>query len=64
MCCSTLEDVRVPVSHLIGEENAGFLPIMVNFNHERFAFAAMSNRWARVCIEVQLSHVCVHICAI
>ncbi len=29
----------------------GFLVIMVNFNHERFALAVMSNRAARVCIE-------------
>ena len=25
--------------------------IMSNFNHERFVFAAMSNRYARVCME-------------
>lgn len=45
------ENVRVPVTHLIGQENQGFIPIMNNFNHERFVFAAMSNRYARVCLE-------------
>jgi len=47
----TLEDVKVPVSHLIGKENQGFQAIMNNFNHERFVFAAMSSRYARVCLE-------------
>ena len=26
--------------------------MMQNFNHERFAFCAMSTRFARVCLEV------------
>ena len=47
----TFEDVRVPIQNLIGKENDGFRPIMHNFNHERFVFAAMSNRFARVCLE-------------
>jgi alkylation response protein AidB-like acyl-CoA dehydrogenase len=47
----TFEDVKVHVSSLIGEENDGFKHVMVNFNHERFVFAAMSNRYARVCLE-------------
>jgi alkylation response protein AidB-like acyl-CoA dehydrogenase len=47
----TFENVKVPVAHLIGKENDGFGPIMINFNHERFVFAATSNRWARVCLE-------------
>ncbi len=29
---------------------------MVNFNHERFALAAMSNRYARVCIEEAIKY--------
>jgi alkylation response protein AidB-like acyl-CoA dehydrogenase len=29
----TFEDVKVPVSHLIGKENEGFKYIMYNFNH-------------------------------
>jgi hypothetical protein len=34
----TFEDVRVPAENLIGQENHGFLPIMHNFNMERYAF--------------------------
>jgi acyl-CoA dehydrogenase len=45
------DNVRVPVKNLIGQEGQGFKPIMSNFNHERFVFAAMSNRYARVCLE-------------
>jgi len=43
--------VKISTAYLIGKENEGFLPIMNNFNHERFVFAAMSNRYARVCLE-------------
>ena len=28
-----LEDVKVPISHLIGKENNGFMCVMYNFNH-------------------------------
>jgi alkylation response protein AidB-like acyl-CoA dehydrogenase len=45
------DEVKVPVSHLIGKENDGFRPIMVNFNHERFVIGANANRYARVCLE-------------
>lgn len=47
----TFEDVQVPLENLIGKENDGFRPIMHNFNHERFVFAAMANRFSRVCLE-------------
>jgi len=47
----TFEDVKVPVSNLIGKENDGFVHVMRNFNHERFVFAAMASRFARVCLE-------------
>lgn len=45
------DNVKVPVEQLIGRENSGFSAIMSNFNHERFVFAAMSNRYARRCME-------------
>jgi len=45
------DNVKVPVSNIIGKENSGFSAIMVNFNHERFVLAAMSNRYARLCLE-------------
>lgn len=47
----TFEDVRVPATHLIGAENAGFMLLMYNFNHERFVIAAGAGRSARVCYE-------------
>jgi alkylation response protein AidB-like acyl-CoA dehydrogenase len=50
------EDVRVPVKNLIGKEGAGFLPIMANFNHERFVLAALANRYSRVCIEEAIKY--------
>ena len=47
----TMEDVRVPVENLIGEENGGFRIIMNNFNHERWALCVQASRFARVCLE-------------
>jgi alkylation response protein AidB-like acyl-CoA dehydrogenase len=47
----TLEDVKVPVKNLIGEENQGFMLILLNFNHERFVISAATCREARVCYE-------------
>ena len=47
----TFEDVRVPVSNLIGKENDGFKYIMYNFNHERWSICVQSCRFARVCLE-------------
>jgi len=44
-----LEDVRVPVSNLIGEEGMGFIYVVQNFNHERFIIAAGTCREARIC---------------
>ena len=46
-----LENVKVPTNHIIGELNNGFKCIVTNFNHERWVFAIMSNRCARVCLE-------------
>mmetsp|Transcript_43529 Transcript_43529/g.109857 ORF Transcript_43529/g.109857 Transcript_43529/m.109857 type:complete len:528 (-) Transcript_43529:14-1597(-) len=51
------EDVKVPVSNILGEENGGFKCIMSNFNHERWyvivvccaaarAIASECFRWA------------------
>jgi alkylation response protein AidB-like acyl-CoA dehydrogenase len=41
----------VPAANLIGEENAGFRAIMLNFNDERLHMAASSTAFARVCLE-------------
>jgi acyl-CoA dehydrogenase len=45
------EDVRVPVSNLIGAENNGFIGIVLNFNSERLGMAAGCVGAARVCLE-------------
>lgn len=36
----TFENAKVPVENLIGMENAGFLCVMYNFNHERWFIVA------------------------
>ena len=50
------EDVRVPKTHLIGKENAGFKYIMYNFNSERMGIAIQANRFARVCYEEAMKY--------
>ena len=52
----TFEDVIVPKSYLIGEENKGFKYILYNFNHERWAIAAQAIRLARVCLEESVKY--------
>lgn len=47
----TFDNVKVPLTNLIGQENKGFNLIMANFNHERFGICAMTNRFSRVCME-------------
>ena len=50
------DEVEVPVSNLLGEENGGFDIVMSNFNHERLWLACTSLRMARVCVEDAYSH--------
>ncbi len=45
------DNVRVPVSNLIGPENKGFKVIMTNFNNERMWMASAMEAFARVCLE-------------
>ncbi|AOS98121.1 Acyl-CoA dehydrogenase [Microbulbifer aggregans] len=45
------DEVRVPASNLIGEENQGFLPIVHNFNQERLGIAASCIEFSRVCLQ-------------
>ena len=45
------DNVRVPVSNLIGQENQGFKVIMTNFNSERMGMAASMEAFGRVCME-------------
>ena len=52
----TFEDVKVPVSHLIGKENEGFRYVMYNFNHERWSISIQASRFARVCLEESMRY--------
>lgn len=45
-----LDDVKVPVSNLIGAEGQGMKYIMQNFNHERLTISISVNRLARVAL--------------
>jgi len=45
------DNVRVPASNLIGEENQGFKVIMTNFNGERMFMSATMEALGRVCLE-------------
>ena len=45
------ENVKVPVSHLMGEEDKGFAVIMGNFNHERFMMCCIVIRKMRTVTE-------------
>ena len=44
------EDCRVPISNLIGEENQGFMGIMLNFNSERVFLAGQALGLAKTCL--------------
>ncbi len=44
-------ECRVPASHLIGAEGAGFKLVMQNFNGERLTMAAGATAFARVCLD-------------
>ncbi|KAK7419596.1 hypothetical protein QQX98_003187 [Neonectria punicea] len=50
------DDVEVPVSNLLGEENKGFPIIMNNFNHERLWLACTALRLGRICVEDAFNH--------
>jgi len=52
----TLDEVKVPQKNLIGEENQGFMLLMLNFNHERFVIAAQASRYARLCYELSMKY--------
>lgn len=48
------DDVRVPISNLIGEEGTGFSAIVNNFNAERIDMAAQSIAFSRACFKEAL----------
>ncbi|KAK5074158.1 hypothetical protein LTS08_005116 [Lithohypha guttulata] len=45
------ENVKVPIDHLLGREDNGFIVIMSNFNHERWMMACGVTRWMRTVTE-------------
>jgi acyl-CoA dehydrogenase len=52
-----LDDVKVPVENLIGEEGLGMRYIMTNFNHERLLIAVGVTRQARVALSSAFEYV-------
>jgi acyl-CoA dehydrogenase len=50
------DNVRVPVANRIGNENAGFMAIMLNFNNERIMLAAQAASFAQVCYDEALAY--------
>lgn len=48
------DQVRVPASHLLGEEGGGFKIIMSNFNGERLGMSAMALGFAQACFDEAL----------
>ena len=49
-----LDQVRVPLDHLIGEQGGGFRIIMSNFNGERLGMSAMALGFAQACFDEAL----------
>lgn len=52
-----LDDVKVPIDHLIGSEGAAMKYVMQNFNHERLAICIGANRLARVALSSAFEYV-------
>jgi alkylation response protein AidB-like acyl-CoA dehydrogenase len=51
-----MDNVKVPVSNLIGREGEGFSYIMVNFNHERLLMCNQAVALARCAFEEAMLH--------
>lgn len=47
----TFDNVKVPVEHLLGEENKGIYVVLSNFNHERWMMAGGVIRFGRLVTE-------------
>ncbi|CAN8102003.1 unnamed protein product [Discula destructiva] len=52
-----LDDVKVPIENLIGEQGMGMRYIMTNFNHERLSIAVSTTRQARVALAAAFEYV-------
>ena len=53
----SLVDVRVPASHLVGEENKGFYQIMNQFASERIGMSVQACAMARRCVDLSIEWV-------
>ena len=51
-----LNEVKVPIENLIGQEGMGMKYIMTNFNHERLSLAIGATRVARVTLSAALEY--------
>ncbi|KAE8376052.1 acyl-CoA dehydrogenase [Aspergillus bertholletiae] len=51
-----LDDVKVPVTNLIGREGDGMRIIMTNFNHERLTISVQCTRQARVALSAAFGY--------
>ncbi|MGI9355200.1 MAG: acyl-CoA dehydrogenase family protein [Rhizobiaceae bacterium] len=45
------ENVRVPATNMLGDENRGFIQVMQNFNYERLGMVAAMIGMMKVCLE-------------
>ncbi len=52
----TFEGCRVPIENLVGEENQGFVPIMMNFANERVFLAGQCVAIAELCYRESLKY--------
>ncbi|KAF3913040.1 hypothetical protein ABW21_db0205791 [Orbilia brochopaga] len=52
-----MDEVRVPVENLIGEEGMGMKYIMTNFNHERLTISLGATRTARAVLSAAVEYV-------
>ena len=50
------DNCRVPASHLMGEENRGFIAIMENFNFERLSLVAGAVGMMKTCLEESIAY--------
>jgi acyl-CoA dehydrogenase len=50
------DNVKVPVENLIGQENKGFIGIMLNFNQERLGMSAAAYGYARLCLDEAIAY--------
>ncbi|MDE2150271.1 MAG: acyl-CoA dehydrogenase family protein, partial [Gammaproteobacteria bacterium] len=50
------EDCRVPTTNRLGQENQGFMALLLNFNHERLMLSAQAWAMAQLCYDEALAH--------